>query len=79
MRYIELHSSFEIKNIIDSLKREYGNLSKILVPSSTESTIKGSKILTIYRNLDPVMKIEVDDDKVLGQFIDRLNMEKQGY
>jgi len=79
MRYVELHSKFEIKQIIDEMKREYGNLSKILVPETTDTTIKGSKVITIYRNLEPVMKVEADGDEVLHQFLTKLDLEKQGY
>jgi len=79
MRYAVLQSKLEIKQLIDEMKRDYRNLSKILVPESVESTIKGSRILTIYRNLDPVMKIEADNDELLGVFIRELDSAKKAY
>lgn len=78
MRYIELMSKAEIKTEIERIKREYRDLSKIFIPSEKDETIKGSKVLTLFRNLDPILKIEADDE-LLNKFIADMEDEKLKY
>lgn len=78
MRYIELMSDTEIKTEIERIKREYRDLSKIFVANNKHETIKGSKVLTLFRNLDPIVKIEADDE-LLNKFIAYIEDEKSKY
>lgn len=78
MRYIELMSEAEIKTEIERIKREYRNLSKIYIPSDKDETIKGSKVLTLFKNLDPILKIEADEE-LLNQFVAYIEDEKLKY
>ena len=78
MRYIELMSEAEIKTEIERIKREYRNLSKIFISNNKDETIKGSKVLTLFRNLEPIIKIEADD-ALLNKFIAYIEDEKLKY
>ncbi len=78
MRYVELMSTEEIKAEIERIRKEYRDLSKILIPSQKEKTSRGSKVLTLFRNLDPIMKVEADDN-LLNRFIEEFEQEQKGY
>lgn len=78
MRYAELDNKYEIKVVIAELKDKFRDLSKILVPSERETTAKGNKVVTLYYNLEPAMKVE-GDEEVINQFLERLEEEKKGY
>lgn len=78
MRYIELMGDAEIKTEIERIKREYKNLSKIFIPDNKDETIRGSKVLTLFKNLDPIIKIEADDE-LLNKFIAYIEDEKLKY
>lgn len=58
MRYIDLKSKYEIPDIIRSLRDLVPNLSRIILPSEYETTIRELKILTVYDRFEPIMKIE---------------------
>ncbi|MDZ7794455.1 MAG: hypothetical protein U5P10_12425 [Spirochaetia bacterium] len=78
MRYIELVSNAEIKAEIERIKREYRDLSKIFIPQQKDETIRGAKIITLFRNLDPILKVEADND-LLNKFIEQMENEKLSY
>ncbi|MCF7916108.1 MAG: hypothetical protein K9L66_13155 [Spirochaetaceae bacterium] len=78
MRYVELTNKYAIKEAIVDLKDTFRDLSKVLVPSEHETTAKGNKIITLYYNLEPSMKVE-GEEEVINQFLERLEEEKKGY
>ena len=78
MRYVDLKTKYEIKEIITSLKREVSNLSRIILPSEYETTVKGLKILTVYDRFDPVMKIE-GTLELMDLFRKSLELEQKNY
>ncbi len=62
MIYTNLNSSHDIKSIIDTAKKQFKNLSQLTYPSSYETTISHKSVLTIFQNLQPVMKVEGPKD-----------------
>ncbi len=62
MIYGELNSSHDVKNVINTMKRQFRNLSQLTYPSSYETTMSHKSVLTIFKNLQPVMKIEGSKD-----------------
>lgn len=78
MIYRDLNSSHDIKSIIDTAKREFKNIAKLTLPKSYESTMGPKRVLTIYYNLQPSMKIEGYED-LLDQFRESLEKEKLNY
>ena len=78
MRYIELMSNEEIATEIEQIKREYRDLSKIIIPTQKEETSRGSKVVTLFKNLDPIIKVEADDE-LLKRFIKEFEHEQEGY
>jgi len=62
MIYGELNSSHDVKNVINTMKRQFRNLSQLTYPSSYETTMSHKSVLTIFKNLQPVMKIEGPKD-----------------
>ena len=78
MIYSDLKNSNDIRGIINSVKREFKNLAKLTLPKSYESTMGTKKVLTIYHNLQPAMKIEGYED-LLDLFKEALEKEKQNY
>ncbi|MDA3938428.1 MAG: hypothetical protein PF693_03840 [Spirochaetia bacterium] len=78
MIFSDLKSNNDIKNIINTLKREFKNLAKLTLPKTYESTMGEKKILTIYHNLQPAMKIEGYED-LLDIFKESLEEEKLNY
>jgi len=62
MIYGELQSSQDIKKVLDTIKRQFRNLSQLTYPSSYETTMSHKSILTIFQNLQPVMKVEGPKD-----------------
>ena len=78
MRYVDLKTKYEIKEIITSLKREVSNLSRIILPSEYETTMKGLKILTVYNKFDPVLKIE-GTLELIDLFRKSLGLEQRNY
>ncbi|MCF7947803.1 MAG: hypothetical protein K9M94_04345 [Spirochaetia bacterium] len=78
MRYRELNNKNEIKTVIDELKVTYRDLSKILISSERDTTGRGAQVITLFYNLDPVMKLEGEKD-MLDLFITKLEEEQQGY
>ena len=78
MIYSDLKNSNDISGIINTTKREFKNLAKLTLPKSYESTMGNKKVLTIYHNLQPAMKIEGYED-LLDLFKEALEKEKQNY
>ena len=78
MIYSDLKDSNDISGIINTVKREFKNLAKLTLPKSYESTMGTKKVLTIYHNLQPAMKIEGYED-LLDLFKEALEKEKQNY
>ncbi|MDZ7794957.1 MAG: hypothetical protein U5P10_15070 [Spirochaetia bacterium] len=78
MRYVELNNKYEIKVVIEEIRNKYKDLSKILIPSERETTVRGDLVVTLYYNFEPSMKVEGEGD-VINQFIERLEEEKKGY
>lgn len=78
MRYKELNNKYEIKVVMEELKTNFRDLSRILVPSERETTGKGNTVITLYYNLEPSMKIE-GEEEVINQLIEKLEEEKKGY
>ena len=78
MRYIDLKSKYEITSIIQSLKDLVPNLSRIILPSEYETTIRDLKILTVYDRFEPIMKIEGEKD-VMDLFRKSLEEEQNNY
>lgn len=78
MRYEDLKSKYEIDGIITSLKTQVFNLSRIILPSEYETTMKGLKILTVYDKFDPVMKIE-GTTELMDLFRKSLEIEQRNY
>jgi len=62
MIYGEINSSHDVKNIINNIKRHFKNLSQLTYPSSYETTMSHKSVLTIFQNLQPVMKVEGPKD-----------------
>ncbi|MCD6396390.1 MAG: hypothetical protein J7L71_02535 [Spirochaetaceae bacterium] len=62
MIYGDLKSSYDIKNIINTIKKEFRNLSQLTFPVSYETTMGQKTVLTIFQNLQPVMKVEGPKD-----------------
>jgi hypothetical protein len=78
MRYVELSSTDQIKDLIEKLKVNYRDLSKILIPNEHETTVKGNKVISIFWNFELVMKIE-GEESVINQFLKSLEEEKKEY
>lgn len=78
MVYCDLNSSFEIKDIINTVKREFRNLANLTLPKAYEQTMGTKSVLTIYQNLQPSMKIE-GDAELLDLFRESLEKEKENY
>ena len=78
MIYSDLNSSYEIKSMIDTAKREFKNLAKLTLPKSYESTMGSKCIFTIYNNLQPAMKVEGAED-LLDLFREALEEEMEHY
>ena len=78
MIYSDLKDSSEIGGIINTLRREFRNLARLTFPGSYDSLMGTKKVLTIYNNLQPVMKIEGDED-LLDLFEESLEKEKKNY
>jgi len=78
MRYVELNNKYEIKVVIEEIRNKYKDLSKILIPSERETTAKGNKVVTLYYNLEPAMKVEAEEE-VIKQLLEKLEEEKKGY
>ena len=64
MRYTELHSKYEINDLIQTLKDSAGNLSQVLIPSDHQTTSIGNKVVTLYFRLEPFMKVEGEEEVV---------------
>ncbi len=62
MIYSELKSSHDIKNIVNTIKKEFRNLSQLTFPASYETTMSQKMVLPIFRNLQVVMKVEGPKD-----------------
>ena len=58
------------------MKKDIKNLAQLTFPTSYETTMGQSKVLTIYQNLHPVMKVEGPED-LLDVLIEVLEEEKQ--
>ncbi len=78
MIYSDLKDSSEIGSIINTLRREFRNLARLTIPGSYESLMGTKKVLIIYNNLQPAMKIEGYED-LLDLFKVELEKEKQNY
>lgn len=78
MIYSDLKDSNDISGIINTVKREFRNLAKLTLSESYESMMGPKKVLTIYHNLQPAMKIEGYED-LLDLFKEVLEKEKQNY
>jgi hypothetical protein len=78
MVYSEINDSLEIKNVIITIKREFKNIAQLTYPSSYETTMSLKKVLTLYYNLQVVMKIEGPED-LLDVFKEVLEEEKQKF
>jgi len=78
MRYVELNNKYEIKVVVEEIRTKYKDLSKILVPSERETTVKGNLVVTLYYNLEPAMKVEAEEE-VIKQLLEKLEEEQKGY
>ncbi len=78
MRYIDLKNKYEIPGIIRSLRDLVPNLSRIILPSEYETTIRELKILTVYDRFEPIMKIE-GEKEVMDLFRKSLEEEQSNY
>ena len=78
MKYCDLKNTDDVSTIISTVKREFRNLAQLTLPDSYELTMGQMKVLTIYRNLQPVMKIEGYED-LLDLLKEVLEEEKQDY
>ena len=78
MKYEDLKSKYEITGIITSLKSQVSNLSRIILPSEYETTMRGNKILTVYDRFDPIMKIE-GTEELMVLFRKSLELEQENY
>ena len=75
MIYGEIKSSHDVTKVIDTIKRQFRNLSQLTYPSSYETTMNRKSVLTIFQNLQPVMKVEGPKD-LLDVFIEVIEEEK---
>lgn len=78
MRYLDLKHDYEVQSTIKTVKEIIPNLSRIIMPSEYETTIRGLKILTIYDRFEPVLKIEGEED-LMDMFRSKLNEEQSNY
>jgi len=75
MIYGEIKSSHDVTTVIDTIKRQFRNLSQLTYPSSYETTMNHKSVLTIFQNLQPVMKVEGPKD-LLDVFKEVIEEEK---
>ena len=78
MIYCNLEDTDDVSTIVNTVKREFKNLAQLTFPDSYETTMGQKKILTIYRNLQPAMKIE-GSEKLLNILKEILEEVKQEY
>ncbi len=78
MIYSDLKISNDISSIISTVNREFKNLSQLTFLNTYEPTMGQNKVLTIYRNLQPAMKVEGPED-LLDIFKEVLEEEKQKF
>ena len=78
MVYSDLKISNDISSIIGTVKREFKNLAQLTFPTSYEKTMGQKKVMTIYHNLQPAMKVEGPED-LLDVFKEVLEEEKQKF
>ena len=78
MIYSDLNSADDIKSIINTAKREFKNLAKLTLPKSYVSTMGTKRIMTIYHNLQPAMKVE-GSEELLDLFKEVLEEEMGNY
>ncbi len=78
MIFSDLKNSNDVSSTINTVKREFRNLPQLTLPETYESTMGSMKVLTIYHNLKPVMKVEGYED-LLDLFKEVLEEEKEKY
>ena len=77
MRYMELTTEEDIQPSIDKIRDTYKKMSQIIVGGECETTMGGKKILTLFFRLEPVLKVE-GDEELINLFSSRLKAETQG-
>ena len=78
MQYKELNSAQEIKSTIEDIKKSFRDFSKLLIPNERQRTVRGHVVLTLYYELKPAIKVE-GEEKIIEQFVQKLEDEKKGY
>ncbi len=78
MLYYDLKKEEDIPAVLQILKVKFRNLAQITLTNTYETTLKQTKVLTIFQNLNPVMKIE-GEESLLDRFRTALDNEERNY
>ena len=78
MIYSDIKISNDISSVISNIKRDFKNLAQLTFPTTYETTMGQKKVLTIYHNLKPSMKVEGPED-LLDVFKEVLEEEKKKF
>ncbi len=78
MLYYDLQKEEDIPAVLQILKVKFRNLAQITLTNTYETTMKQTKVLTVFQNLNPVMKIE-GGEFLLERFRTALEKEEQNY
>ncbi len=64
MRYYEIKTSGDTDLVMDELAQTYKPLSKLVATGSSEPTMRGTQVMTIYYRFEPVVKIEGSEEEI---------------
>jgi len=78
MLYYDLQKKEDIPDVLQILKVNFRNLAQITLTNTYETTMKQTKVLTVFHNLNSVMKIE-GEEFLLDMFRTALEKEERNY
>lgn len=64
MKYYEIRSSADTDTVKKEIRHTYRPLSQLVVPGKAESTMRGTRVLTVYHRFEPVAKIEGSEEEI---------------
>jgi hypothetical protein len=78
MIYKDIKISTDISSVISIIKKDFKNLAQLTFPTTYETTMGQNKVLTIYLNLQPAIKVEGPED-LLDVLKEVLEEEKEKF
>jgi hypothetical protein len=78
LNYREITAEEEIHDLINELRVRYKNLSQLIPAGEYETTMGGKKVLNVYYRLEPVYKVE-GEEEVLNRFVEQFRQAAKGY